>query len=326
MNENISARRLDWDSIPVIDLSPWFKGNVDECRKVADEVVSACCTSGFFYIINHRVPRNLLTSVFEVAHDFFALPDEQKEKVSFELGNKNRGYIPLGAESSDPDAKRDEKEAYDFTHKIPAGVAGGLMPDRISGENLWSSQPANLRPVIERYLQKCIELGTTLFQIFAMGLGLDHHFFADKINYPIAQLRMLYYPAQIPEAISTENLGIGKHCDYECLTILAQGDIGGLQVENLQGEWVEAPPIEGAFNINIGEMLTRWTNGKFKATPHRVVNTSGQTRYSVPFFFATNYDVNIKPLDICVPEGTSPRYGEILAGEYLVTRLDEIYG
>ena len=326
MKENISARKLNWDEIPVIDLSPWFRGNAGERQKVADEVVSACCTSGFFYIVNHQVPQQLLTSVFAVARDFFALPVQQKEKVSFELGNKNRGYIPLGSESSDPNAKRDEKEAYDFTHKVPAGAAGELMMDRISGENLWAEQPGNLKPVIEQYLEKCIELGTTLFQIFAVGLGLERHYFDDKINYPIAQLRMLHYPAQDAGAISEENLGIGKHCDYESLTILAQGQIGGLQVENLQGEWVEAPPIKGAFNVNIGEMLTRWTNGRFKATPHRVVNTSGKTRYSVPFFFATNYDVNIKPLDVCVPQGTEPRYEEILAGEYLVSRLNEIYG
>ena len=268
----------------------------------------------------------MLASVFEVSRNFFALPIQQKEKVSFELGNKNRGYIQLGGESSDPNAKRDEKEAYDFTHKVPAGAAGELMLDRISGENLWAEQPKNLKPVVEQYLEKCIELGTTLFQIFAVGLGLERHYFDDKINYPIAQLRMLHYPAQDSSSISEENLGIGKHCDYESLTILAQGEIGGLQVENLQGEWVEAPPIEGAFNINIGEMLTRWTNGRFKATPHRVINTSGKTRYSVPFFFATNYDVNIKPLDVCVPEGTEPQYHEILAGEYLVSRLKEIYG
>ena len=326
MDQNISARKLDWDEIPVIDLSSWFQGNYEEQKKVADEVVSACCTSGFFYIVNHQVPQQLLASVFEVSRNFFALPIQQKEKVSFELGNKNRGYIPLGGESSDPNAKRDEKEAYDFTHKVPADAAGELMMDRISGENLWAEQPANLKPVIEQYLEKCIELGTTLFQIFAVGLGLERHYFDDKINYPIAQLRMLHYPAQDSSSISEENLGIGKHCDYESLTILAQGEIGGLQVENLQGEWVEAPPIEGAFNVNIGEMLTRWTNGRFKATPHRVINTSGKTRYSVPFFFATNYDVNIKPLDVCVPEGTTPGFEEVLAGEYLVARLNEIYG
>ena len=326
MDQNISARKLDWDEIPVIDLYPWFQGNYEEQKKVADEVVSACCTSGFFYIVNHQVPQQLLASVFEVSRNFFALPIQQKEKVSFELGNKNRGYIPLGGESSDPNAKRDEKEAYDFTHKVPADAAGELMMDRISGENLWAKQPKNLKPVIEQYLETCIELGTTLFQIFAVGLGLERHYFDDKINYPIAQLRILHYPAQDTGAISEENLGIGKHCDYESLTILAQGETGGLQVENLQGEWVEAPPIEGAFNVNIGEMLTRWTNGRFKATPHRVVNSSGKTRYSVPFFFATNYDVNIKPLDVCVSEGTEPQYEEILAGEYLVSRLNEIYG
>jgi isopenicillin N synthase-like dioxygenase len=326
MSENISARKLDWDAIPIVDLSPWYQGNADEQKNVAGEVVSACCTSGFFYVLNHLVPPQLLTSVFKLAHNFFALPVQQKEKVSFELGSKNRGYIPLGAESSDPDAVRDEKEAYDFTHQIPAGASGELVMDRITGENLWAEHPANLKPVIELYLEKCIELGRTLFQIFAVGLGLEQNFFENKINYPIAQLRLLHYPAQNPELISEENLGIGKHCDYECLTILAQGDVGGLQVENLKGEWVEAPPIQGAFNVNIGEMLTRWTNGKFKATPHRVVNTSGKARYSVPFFFATNYDVNIKPLDVCIPKGTSPRYEEILAGEFLAARLDEIYG
>jgi len=326
MSKHISARKLDWDEIPIIDLAPWFQGNPKQQKMVADEVVSACCTSGFFYIINHQVPQQLLTSVFDIASDFFALPVQQKEKVSFELGNKNRGYIPLGAESSDPTANRDEKEAYDFTHKVPPGRAGALMMDRISGENLWAEQPANLKPIIENYLEKCIELGTILFQIFAVGLGLKRSFFDDKIDYPIAQLRMLHYPAQNPGSISEKNLGIGKHCDYESLTILAQGDVGGLQVENLKGEWVEAPPVKGAFNINIGEMLTRWTNGRFKATPHRVINTSGQERYSVPFFFATNYDVNIKPLDICVPAGTTPLFEEVLAGEYLVSRLDEIYG
>ena len=109
MDENISARKLDWDEVPVIDLSPWFQGNYEAQKKVADEVVSACCTSGFFYIVNHQVPQQLLASVFEVAGVFFALPVEQKEKVSFELGNKNRGYIPLGGESSDPNAKRMKK-------------------------------------------------------------------------------------------------------------------------------------------------------------------------------------------------------------------------
>ena len=325
-SKTLSAAKLDWKAIPVIDLAPWFDGTETDRKKVADEVISACSTAGFLYIINHQVPLELLASVFDVSSEFFDLPLPQKNKVSFELGNRNRGYIPFGAESSDPNAKRDEKEAYDFTHKVPASAAGELMMDRITGDNLWAEEPAKLKPVVELYLQKCIELGTTLFQIFAVGLGLPQDYFNDKIDHPIAQLRLLHYPAQDPDNTSVENLGIGKHCDYECLTILAQGKVGGLQVENLSGEWVEAPPIEGAFNVNIGEMLTRWTNGRFKATPHRVVNTTGQNRYSVPFFFATNYDVNIKPLNLCVENGSSPRYEEVLAGEYLVARLDEIYG
>jgi len=98
-------------------------------------------------------------------------------------------------------------------------------------------------------------------------------------------------------------LGIGRHCDYECLTILAQDEVGGLQVENIEGVRIVAPPIKGTFIINIGEMLTRWTNGLFKATPHRAVNFGGKSRYSIPFFFATNYDTLISPLETCMKEG-----------------------
>ena len=250
----------------------------------------------------------------------------EKKKVSFEKTNKNRGYIPFGAESSDPKAKRDEKEAYDFTYMIPEGAIKGPQNERVSGENLWSENPYGLKPAIEKYMRECITLGRELFKIFALGLGLEENYFDNKVNYPIAQLRLLSYPAQDPNKTSTQNLGIGRHCDYECLTILAQDDLSGLQVENLEGNWVEVPPIEGTYVINIGEMLTRWTNGLFKATPHRVVNVTEKNRYSIPFFFATNYDVNIKPLDVCISNQNPSQFEDIKAGDYLLNRLEEIYG
>jgi isopenicillin N synthase-like dioxygenase len=200
------------------------------------------------------------------------------------------------------------------------------VSERVAGKNLWADAPAELRPIIEKYMAEIMALGKNMFQIFALGLGLKPDYFDDKITFPIAQLRLLHYPAQDSVNTSETNLGIGKHCDYECLTILAQDNMGGLQIENLEGNWIEAPSIEGAYVINIGEMLTRWTNGLFKATPHRVVNIKGGSRYSIPFFFATNYDTNIKPLDVCITENNPVQFEAIKAGDYLLSRLKKIYG
>ncbi len=149
--------------------------------------------------------------------------------------------------------------------------------------------------------------------------------FRDKTDRPIAQLRLLHYPPQ-PEPVDRSYLGIGAHCDYECFTILAQGEVGGLQVRNPVGEWIEAPPIPGTFVVNLGEMLACWTNDVFTATPHRVINSTGKERYSIPFFFGTNYDAVIESLETCCGPERPSRCPPVKAGHYLAARLQEVYG
>lgn len=138
-------------------------------------------------------------------------------------------------------------------------------------------------------------------------------------------MRLLHYPPQEPP-FSTDALGIGEHCDYECLTVLAQDEVGGLQVRAAGDSWIEAPPVRSAFVVNVGEMLQRWTNDELIATSHRVVNTTGAERYSVPLFFATNPDVLIEPIGPCVSLVRPPRYAPVRAGDYLTARLSEVYG
>jgi len=135
----------------------------------------------------------------------------------------------------------------------------------------------------------------------------------------------LHYPC-VDGPVDQDYLGIGTPCDYECLTILAQDDVGGLQVKNSIGQWVEAPPIKDTFVVNIGEMMARWTNDIFVATPHRVINRSRRPRYSVPFFFATNYDTAVSCLPSCVRTNYPARYEPVVAGQYLAKRLKDIYG
>lgn len=300
--------------LPVVDLR-----DVD----VAKTLRRACENEGFFYLASHGVAPELTHGIRSAAEAFFALPLNAKLAVHFERAGKQRGYIPLGAESTDPagDARGDVKEALDFTYPTPppsSGVSDRVI-FRMSGENLWPEQLPDLRPLVEGYFDEMVRLGRTLFEIIGASFGLPDGYFRDKTDRPIAQLRLLHYPPQ------GQSLGIGAHCDYECFTILDPGDVGGLQIQH-RGTWLDVELVPDTFVVNLGEMLARWTNDLFRATPHRVLNQSGRERYAIPFFFGTNYDTRIECLPPCAGPDRPPRYPPILAGEYLAERLDEVYG
>jgi isopenicillin N synthase-like dioxygenase len=137
---------------------------------------------------------------------------------------------------------------------------------------------------------------------------------------PMVTMRLLHYP---PQTIITdeEQLGCGAHTDYECFTLLSQSNQSGLQVLNNKGEWINAKPIENTFVVNIGDLMQRWTDDQFKSTIHRVINTSGTTRYSIPLFFGPDYFAEIKSLS----HNQISKYSTVIAGEYLTSRFDDTY-
>lgn len=321
--EGVTSQAAPFERIPIVDISHWFgASNADERDAFARAVDDVCRTTGFMYAVGHRVPPALVAAVFEQSRAFFALPNEAKAKIDFRRANRYRGYVPLRGESTDPAAAPDLKEAFDFGLQHEGAAATGSLGARLRAPNQWPNELPAFRVTLEAYFTAVRALAETLFEVFAVAFGLPQAYFANKIDRPIAQMRVLHYP---PRPRIAGNYGIGAHCDYECFTILAQDDAGGLEVQNQVGQWVAAPPVEGAFVINIGEMLARWTNDRFKATPHRVINSSGRERFSIPFFFATNDDTLIEPL---VTSGSNepPHYAPIRAGDYLAARLDEIYG
>lgn len=141
---------------------------------------------------------------------------------------------------------------------------------------------------------------------------------------PISIQRLLHYPPQ-SGYVSKDIIGIGAHTDYGNLTILSQDDVGGLQVMNRDGEWVEGTPIRGTFIINIGDLIQRLTNGVYLANIHRVVNISGRERYSIPFFIDADFDAIIEPLASCVTDGNPLRYGPVICGEHKFRRFAASY-
>ncbi|KND88552.1 putative 2-oxoglutarate-dependent dioxygenase [Tolypocladium ophioglossoides CBS 100239] len=172
-----------------------------------------------------------------------------------------------------------------------------------------------------------LHLSRHVLRLFALSLALPETYFDHVATHPGGVARLLHYPGTdgleqgFEAAGAVETVGIRPHCDFECFTILLQSQSSGLQVLSPDGSWVDAQPIQDTFVMNIGEIMTRMTNGLYKSTIHRVVQKSKTERYSIPFFFSVNYDAVVGPLPSCVTAETPAKFPSITAGEYIIERL-----
>ena len=198
------------------------------------------------------------------------------------------------------------------------------IPSLLAGKpfrslNAWPGAPG-FRETLLSYYDACAGSARDCIARLRSDLGLNTDFFDDKFDRPMATLRLLHYPA--PPSAAAAPTGAGEHTDYGNLTLLATDDVGGLEVRTRAGQWIEAPVVPGAFIVNIGDCLMRWTNDVYVSTPHRVVNRSARERYSIAFFYDPNPDAMVETIPSCVREGEVARYPPILAADYLTMRLD----
>jgi isopenicillin N synthase-like dioxygenase len=307
--------------IPIIDVSGLRSAERDKRDAVAAALGNACRQVGFFYVTGHGIPPSVSSGIFAAARDLFALPGEAKEALSIERSAHNRGYVGVAAERLDEAASPDQKEAFNIGLELPADDPELLAGKPFRGVNLWPDLPG-WRDRVLAYYDACMALQLDIHRGFAVDLGLPEAFFADKMDRPIATLRLLHYPAGTPSAGA--DIGAGTHTDYGNLTILATDGVAGLQVRRRDGLWLDAPHVDGAFVCNIGDCLMRWTNDVYVSTPHRVLRPR-QERYSVAFFADANPDALVEVLPACVAPGEAPRYAPILCGDYLTARLTATY-
>lgn len=309
--------------LPVVDVSGLLGGSAADSARIADEIGRACRTVGFFYVTGHGVPDRLIAAIFAEAERFFALPATEKSRVAIERIGNNRGYAGLGTEALDPTRPADLKEAFNIGLDLPfdhPDILGGV-PFR--GLNGWPDLPG-FRDTLVAYFEACQGLGARLHRAFAIDLGLPPDHFAASIDRPMSTLRLLHYPPH-PADARPGQFGAGEHTDYGNITLLMTDAVGGLQVKRRDGGWIDAPVIPGAYVVNIGDCLMRWTNDVYVSTPHRVLNAGGRERTSIAYFLDPNPDAVVAALPGTVPDGDGPRYPPVTAADYLKGRLDATY-
>lgn len=316
-----TAKSIAVGDIPVIDMGPALGEDPAGERAVAEAFLQAARTVGFFYVRNHGVDWDLVLRARDAARGFFALPLEQKDRVR--VNRHHRGFLRIGQARMAEGVEPDLKESFVWGRESSLEEIAAAPHNPFLCANNWPDFFPALQAAAYPYYQASLDCGRRLLRIFATGMNLPADTFTRSWRQPIARGSLVYYPAQ-PQGLGERQFGVGPHTDYGCLTVLCQDDVGGLEVRTAEGEWVRAHPIEGTFVVNVGDLLTRWTNDGFASTPHRVINSGGRARYSLVTAVDPDFETLIDPAVVCGP-GETPRYAPIRCGDYILQRFDKAF-
>jgi isopenicillin N synthase-like dioxygenase len=317
------ADHVQETALPLIDISR-LHGNATERQAMLAELRKASLDTGFFYITGHGVPPALIAQMFAQSKTFFGRPMEEKLRVNAANTPCRHGYEPLREQTLEPDTPPDVKEGYLMGLDLPSDhPIVRLDPDNY-GPNQWPQGLDAFAPVMTDYFQEMLRVSQEVLYALAFTLDLPPDYFDAFCDMPVSTLRLLHYPTQ-PEKPLPGEKGCGAHTDWGAVTILLQDDAGGLQVQSGTRGWIHATPIPGSFIVNIGDLMARWTNNLYRSTVHRVINTSGRDRYSIPFFFDGRWDFRVACIPSCLAAGDSPRFAPVTVQEHLVEMVRRTY-
>ncbi|WP_299139957.1 2-oxoglutarate and iron-dependent oxygenase domain-containing protein [uncultured Tateyamaria sp.] len=299
--------------IPLID---WSENAADPAG-FAKQVGTACRDTGFFVLQNHTVPDALRAQVFAQADAFFALPQQDKARVSILNTPHFRGWAKPGDESLDETtAQVDTKETFNIGLDLPTDDPRVVAGAPFRGVNQWPDLPGFAGTMLA-YYDAAQDLGISLLRVIARDLGLAQDHFTPAFHDPLSALRLLSYP---PGTGADNEIGAGAHTDYGAITLLMTDGEPGLQVRPRGGDWIDVPHVPDAYVVNIGDCMMRWTNDIYVSTPHRVIPPKRRRR-SVAMFIEANPDTVVQAL----PGTGTPKYAPIRAADYLMSRLDATY-
>ena len=311
------AKTIDRDTIPVIDIAPLRDGS--DAAGVARKLHAASQALGFIYVTGHGIPDATIDATRAGAYEFFRADPAAKETAR--VSERHRGWLRPGGAKMQDDAKPDLKESFIWGWQDETGETPEDHPLR--GRNRWPGFLPSFEAAAMAYFGAAHDVAHHLMRGFAIGLDLAPDFFLRTADRPLSRASAVYYPAQ-PEKLGPDQFGVGPHTDFGVLTVLAQDDVGGLQVQDKNGDWVHAPPIPGSLVVNVADLLSRWTAGAYKSTPHRVVNTSGRERLSLVLAYDPNPETTIDPSEI-FGHNVDGAEAPTTCGDYLIWRFGKAF-
>ncbi len=309
MSTDVTSTEL----IPVLDLQPLLDGDDHGISLLADQLGRALGNTGFFSIINHGVEWSLVEEIYNAARELHDLPQSQKDAIT--MDRTHGGYLGMGAGTSYASEiagevrKPNQNEAF-FVHE--GGYReGNQYPDMDGFEDLTA-----------RYIDAMQSLAGSLMPLVAMSLELDPGFFENDFDIPSVTLRMSHYPVM---DYTDNEWGLAPHTDSSIFTFLPTNEVPGLEVRPAGHEWIQPPVVPCSFVVNSGDMLKRWTNGRYLSTAHRASNLSEVDRYAMPFFYGARDDAIVVPVPTTVSSESPSRYEPITYGDYQRWFLDRNY-
>ena len=311
--------------IPIIDLGRYMAGAPGALDAVAAELRAALEGIGFFIVVNHGVSRDLIGSAFAEARRFHAQP--YGAKIALRLNEHNNGYMAMGryavwTSEVNANDKPDLNEAFFVKRERPPDHPLRRSGRRFVGANQWPDTLPGFRDTVLSYTAALDALGRRLLPACAVGLDLSPEHFDAAFAESQFVFRLSHYPAVEAEP---NQFGIAPHTDNNFLSFLAQTEIPGLQVRTPSGDWLDVPYVPGSFAVNAGDMMHRWTNGRFKSTPHRALPPVGRDRYAIPFFLGPHVDTVIACLPTCQGPENPARFSPITYEDYLLWWYDANY-
>jgi isopenicillin N synthase-like dioxygenase len=323
---SIDAIDMPYGSLPIVDFSGLLSPRREDREAVVQTIRTACLDKGFFYLANHGISDRLIDEMFTQAKAFFDLPLEDKMalEMSKSWGRSNRGYSPLQGQTLEKGAPPDLKESFYIGVELPMDDPRVVAKKGNHGPNLWPQGLPNFRATMDAYFAEMVRVENTLWRGIARSLDLEESYFEEYCRDSTATLRLLHYPPQ-PAVAQPGEKGCGAHTDFGGITILLQDMNGGLQIWDEQHGWMHVKPIPSTFVINLGDLIARWTNDRYRSTLHRVVNTSGKERYSIPFFYPGNPDYRVACLPTCHVANQPDKYPPTTVAEHLAEMLRRSY-
>ncbi|KAF2187182.1 Clavaminate synthase-like protein [Zopfia rhizophila CBS 207.26] len=318
---------------PILDFSAFYGNNAAAKQKLVNDVRDCCLHNGFFQITGHSVPLELQGRIMNWNKKFFDLPLEEKVKVGKDTTNTwNRGYEVLRSQILEPGTLPELKEGFYIGDEISTSHPYFINKKLNLGPNIWpntSTLPdvGDFKATALEYYTKVVALAKDILKVLALTLDQKESWFDDFTDGAVATMRLLHYRTQPPDSPQKLTRGIGAHTDFGTITLLLQDKVAGLQVyDHATKEWLDVKPTTGALVVNLGNLMMRWSNDRYISNLHRVINVSGEERYSIPVFFSGNPDFVVECMPNCRKEGEEAKYKPITVEQAVLGGYADSYG